>query len=87
MKVISHDQFDAGLYDQVENATDKITLWYHPEHKVWWAVVVTSAHELDGAEAVVTAFALDRSERNDTTIAKWATNAAARAAHPENEPV
>lgn len=87
MKVISSDQFDAGIYDKVENATDKITLWWNPDTETWWAVVTTSAHELDGLEAVVSAFALDKSERADTTISKWATAAFLRAAHPENEPV
>lgn len=85
MKVIDNTEFDSGIYEQVENATDKVTLWFHPEQKLWWAVVTTSTHEVDGAEAVVTAFALDKSERADSTIAKWAQNAAERGAHPEDE--
>lgn len=87
MKVISPDEFDTGLYERIETSPDRVVLWRNPDTDVWWAVVTTSDHELGdgGPEAVVCAFALDKSERSDTAIIRWANSAAARGAHPEDE--
>lgn len=85
MKVISNDEFDAGIYKQVDESNDKVILWQNPESGAWWAVVTTSTDEIEGADSVAVAYALDGSERSDNTIRKWAVSAAARALHPEDE--
>lgn len=85
MKAISTEEFDAGIYQQIEEALDKITLWQHPETGLWWVKVDTTAHAVEGVDSVTVAYALDRSERADTAVIRFATSAALRAAHPEEE--
>lgn len=85
MKVISPDEFSTGLYERIDQAPDKVTLWLDPETQTWWALVLTTAHEIEDVQSVAVAYQLDKSERADTAVIRWANAAAARAAHPEDE--
>lgn len=83
MRLVAPDQSEEYVYAAIEEAIDRITLWKAPDD-LWWAVVRTDGEHV-GVGVVDCAFVLDKSERADAAIIRWAQAAKERGAHPELE--
>jgi len=83
MRLLAADQSEEPVYGMIEDAIDRIVLWKDPDDQ-WWAVVRTNGEHV-GVGIVECAFVLDKSERSDAAIIRWAEKAKERGAHPEDE--
>ena len=83
MRLLAPDESEAHIYAAVEEAIDRVVLWKDPTDQ-WWAVVRTDGEHV-GVGTVECAFVLDKSERGDAAIIRWAEKAKERGAHPEDE--
>jgi hypothetical protein len=83
MRLVAPDHSEEHVYAAIEEAIDRITLWKAPDDQ-WWCVVRTDGEHV-GVGVVDCAFVLDKSERTDAAIIRFAEKAKARGAHPEDE--
>jgi len=83
MRLVAPDQSEEHVYAAVEGAIDRVVLWKAPDDQ-WWAVVRTDGEHV-GVGVIECAFVLDKSERTDAAIIRWANTAKERGAHPELE--
>jgi len=83
MRLLAADESEAHIYAAVDEAIDRIVLWKDPTEQ-WWCVVRTDGQHV-GVDTVECAFVLDKSERSDASIIRFAEKAKERGAHPEDE--
>lgn len=83
-RIIQPEEHELGIYTEGENALDRIQMWKSAEG-TWWAVVRTALPDGEQYTVGEVAFAVDKSERPDTAVIKWADRMLERARHPEEE--